>query len=256
MIRNIVRSLRILGPVSIIPLVALILLAGSLVSVWRFGVLAQDLVSASDARDVYLIQTNQETMQSALDALQTSSGGGLSADTAAALVDQARQSVEAHVQRVTATKTSNGYTMEELGSGLQGEIQAGTDPLTQVNSAVMQAVTDIQDYRFSGMIIGIVILSAFPLLALWAFVAVSGFTAPLLAVSSAFAAIGGRRYRPEMLADVRRRRGLRNLARACDELSETLTQRRQNLQHETEALREQLYETRRSKLDIIETNLP
>jgi nitrate/nitrite-specific signal transduction histidine kinase len=100
--------------------------------------------------------------------------------------------------------------------------------------------------------IGLVVIL---LLGLWGYTAVSGVTQPLLVLTNAIIAIGGDQYRPELVADLKKRRNrARKLAQALDRLAQTLQNRDAALKQEVDDLRQQLFESRRKRLKISRPN--
>lgn len=97
--------------------------------------------------------------------------------------------------------------------------------------------------------IGLVVLMLFPLLALWAFISISKITQPILLLANAASAIGGKRYKAGMLADLRaRKNSVGELARSLEQLAGTLAEREQHLREEAEALENQISDVRDRKL--------
>lgn len=98
-------------------------------------------------------------------------------------------------------------------------------------------------------------LIAFPILAVWAFLVASKLTQPLLSITNAVIAIGGYRYRQELMDEaLDRHDGLGKLARKIDLLADTVKSRETALEQELHSLRDQLHEARHRKLIVTSGN--
>lgn len=89
------------------------------------------------------------------------------------------------------------------------------------------------------------------LLALWGYRAVALLAQPVADLTNAVIAVGGDRYRPELLQKTRQQGGVTGrFARALDAFAQAIEQRDASLKQKVHDLREQLYESRRSRLKI------
>jgi hypothetical protein len=94
-------------------------------------------------------------------------------------------------------------------------------------------------------------LSVLLLLALLGYRTIAGITQPLLNIYNAVMAIGGDQYRPEMLAETTRHRGLvGRFAHDLDHFAKAAEMRDSALKQEVATLRQQLYESRRKRLKL------
>ena len=158
-----------------------------------------------------------------------------------------------------ASKYDDGsLELEDIDNAIfeQSQIILLMDDLVAVStSGVEQDMKNIILQRTWSVGIGMGILMLFPLLALWAFASASQLASPLLALANAVTAIGGGHYESDLLENMLRNRNrFRDVARAVDEMAAALKERKNSLEREVETLRDELYETQRSKLTLTETD--
>jgi hypothetical protein len=98
-------------------------------------------------------------------------------------------------------------------------------------------------------------IAAMLLLALLGYRAINHLTNPLHELTNAVIAIGGDRYKAELLGATLRQKGPPGvLARRLDEFAQAIQQRDASLKQEISRLREQFYEARRRRLKVSRPN--
>lgn len=284
MIRNFFRMIRIQGVFNLILVIALLLIGVALLNVVAFTDTIYDLVDISLERDNYLlaewhfleiqhlarqyvvfedheaILADYEEEQAALDEIMADLGSR-PADSPLVVADaldrlaELRQINTENFEAMAEMADAGTITPEDVDAFALDETQINQDMaalLAESQAGMTAAIRRIADERWTGILAGVIVLSGFPLLALWGFQAASRFTVPLLAMSGAVTAIGGGRFRPEMLDDIRRRPAMREAYQTMTGLAEAVGERRARLQADVDGLQAQLNEARRDKLELVD----
>jgi methyl-accepting chemotaxis protein len=151
-------------------------------------------------------------------------------------------------------------------SGDEAEIESLVLQLQEENDALNTALRDLiilveQDRQDAlrafpedaniGVTFTAIGLALTLLLALVGYILLASYTRPLGRLRNAICAIGGNRYRQDLLGSLYKKGGSAGrLARALDELAVGLRQRNAGLEKEIDRLRQELFESRRRRLKI------
>lgn len=169
-----------------------------------------------------------------------------------ALLDQHRQSFDEVVQSYESGDVDAAFDglfwLDEENYELQWRLDELVSNLdTDRLDAALLFPEDIA-FALGGASIALVALL---LLALAGYRAISTLTQPAADLTNAVIAIGGDRYRPELLGDLLKKGGpAGRFARALDAFARAIDERDASLKTEIAGLREQLYESRRRRLKI------
>jgi len=175
------------------------------------------------------------------------------------MVDEFQGMLDAHIetfqQLVEAISSSDDEGAFSLLEQSQGENADLKSKLSEVTTLVDQerrwSMEAFPEENSDGILITTLGAAAILILALMGYLAIAGTTRGLRNLSNAITAIGGDRYRPDLLGKLPRRVGpVGALARALNRLAEGLQQRSVGLKAEVERLRQQLYESRRKRLKL------
>ncbi len=173
-------------------------------------------------------------------------------DNFRALLDQHRQSFAAVVETYNAGDVAGAVEgtlalqeeheelqagLHELVSSLDAYFLYGAQEFSQNMALTLQRVS--------------IALVAMLLLVLGGYRAIVQITRPVVDLANVVIAIGGDRYRPEMLGGLLKQRGpVGRLARALNAYARGIEGRDAGLKTEIGSLREQMYESRRRRLKI------
>lgn len=173
-----------------------------------------------------------------------------------ALLDQHRQSFDDLVRT---------YESDEVDAAIDGLlwIQDENEELQWILSELIASLNADRLYAVRvfptdvafALLGASVALVAMLLLALGGYHAIAQLTRPVVDLTNAVIAVGGDRYRPELLGRLLKKGGpAGRFARALDAFAQALEVRDASLKTEIDDLREQLYESRRRRLKISSPN--
>jgi hypothetical protein len=280
MIRNFLNAFRILGTFNLILLIGLALIGGAMWNVSAFSASILKIINTITEHDAYnkiqysvlhiqqlgrdyliyddhsFVTEDYQSTQSIIDEqLAGLAKMNLSVPEGPEQIMEKRDNIAGRYQDLISTPRSSGsITAPEHLSEISGEEaslinQLIVDLIAAVGAQVETSVRDYQAQRATIIGIGIILLGAFPLLALWGFVAASGFTAPLIQMANAVAAIGGLNY--QGLQGRHHSGAVGPLADSLDRMAQAITARSERLEQEAATLRDDLYTLQLSKLDVL-----
>ena len=174
-----------------------------------------------------------------------------------ALLDQHRQSFDRVMEK---------YAAGDVDGAIEGTLALGTEH-EELQEVLRELVAGLDADRLDAArtfpedvevaLLGVsAALVALLLLALAGYSAIAQVTRPVVDLTNAVIAIGGDRYRPELLGRLLKRGGpAGRLARALDAFAQAIDARDAARKGEIDDLREQLYASRRRRLKITHPNL-
>jgi hypothetical protein len=162
-----------------------------------------------------------------------------------------RETFEQMVRAYEEENTEEGQALllqlQEENQSLNSSLQA---LVRYAERGRLDAVGEFPQDANAGILIATASLTLL-LLALVGYIYVAAVTRPLNRLSNAITAIGGDQYRPELLGNILKQAGpAGNLARALDYLAQEQQGQNAGLKIEIERLRQELYESRRSRLKL------
>jgi hypothetical protein len=163
-----------------------------------------------------------------------------------------RETFEQMVRAYEDENTEEGQALllqlQEESQSLNSSLQA---LIRYAERGRLDAVGEFPQDANSGILIATASLTLLLLLALVGYIYVAAATRPLNRLSNAITAIGGDQYRPELLGNILKQAGpAGNLARALDRLAQDQQGQNAGLKIEIERLRQELYQSRRSRLKL------
>lgn len=173
-----------------------------------------------------------------------------------ALLDQHRQSLDEAVESYESGDVDGAIkdilALREEHAELQWVLQDLIASLDADRLYAAQVLPEDIAFALQGVSAALV---AMLLLALAGYRAITQLTRPVVEMVNAVIAIGGDRYRPEMLGSLLKRGGpVGRLARTLDAFAQAIEARDAALKTEIDTLRERLYESRRRRLRISSPN--
>jgi hypothetical protein len=173
-----------------------------------------------------------------------------------ALLDQHRRSLDELLLTYEAGETGavvdGVLDIQEDNEALQWML---TELISELDADRLWAAWAFPESAASALLGAGAALIAMLLLALIGYQAIARLTRPVVDLANAVTAIGGDRYRPELLGGLLKSSGSAGrFARALDSFARDLEQRDASLKAEIDELRAQLYESRRRRLKISAPN--
>jgi len=219
------------------------------------GTSERDLLASGDPAYLDRFLAEADATEAALASLEDTAGG-LGESGQAVLNDLAsaqtahRQKVVEIAAAIAAGDLEQARTREEELTAEQAQLREQVaELLYEAETALGQSLQQVDQRIQSAFLAGVTSLIVLPLLVLWAFAAVGRRTQPILSLTNAAVAIEGGQFNPEHLANVCERGDeLGRLARAMEQMAQTVEQRHERLRARAAALRAERYEARRRKL--------